>query len=166
MHFSVQHSFSDLTLPDYEKLYFDEAFNIALCQNVNLQRTLVSRDDQNGLLRRSVRVKAARELPAAIAKVLGSSSIEYTEHLEYRWGFYQGAWYTVSAILPEKIDTRGSFRFSQNGASVMRVLEGDVKVKIFGIGGLVEKGVVLDIERSYDDAAKFTTSWIRNHLHA
>jgi hypothetical protein len=82
MKFIAEHTFRGLSLADYEKLYFDEAFNIALCKAVNLDRTVVKREEKDGHLSRAVRVSPRdREIPGPLVKVLGSSRIEYTEHV-------------------------------------------------------------------------------------
>lgn len=163
MDFRVAHVFSGIDRAAYEKLYFDESFNVALCRSVKLDRTLVSFDDQDGVLKRRVRVRANRQLPRPVAKILGAEYIEYTEHLEYRWGSFRGTWRTISAVLPDKVETQGLFRFEDSVAGVQRIVEGTVRVKIFGVGGLVEKGVVEDVRTSYDNAARFTREWIAGH---
>jgi hypothetical protein len=39
-------------------------------------------------------------------------------------------------------------------------VEGDVKVKLLGVGTLIERFIVADVERSYEQAAAFTQRWI------
>ncbi len=162
MQFQVEHRFNGITLADYEKLYFDEAFNGALCSSVKLERELLKMDQQGSKLHRQVRVCPDRELPAPAAKVIGSSKIIYTEHCDYTFGTYRGTWKTLSGILPDKISSNGTFSFRQDGNAVVRRVDGDVKVNIFGIGGIVERGIIADVEKSYAQAAEFTQRWISN----
>ena len=163
MKFRVQHSFSNISMAEYEKLYFDEDFNTALCTAVKLARTLVSREVKGGHISRVVTVGADREIPAFAAKLLGSNRIEYTEHLEYDFGSGRGTWKTKSSLLTDKVNCHGTIAFSESGSKVTRVVDGDIKVKIFGVGGVVEKFIVADIEKSYDRAAAFTQDWIDNN---
>jgi len=160
MKFRVEHTFRDITLEEYEKLYFDETFGIALCKAVKLARTLDKRELKDGRLVRIVRVGPDRDIPPTVAKILGTSRIEYTEHVDYKQGSFHGTWKTVSSIFTEKVDAHGTFGFADEDDGVLRVLEGEVTVKIFGIGGVIERFVVADIERSYNDAAQFTQKWI------
>lgn len=160
MKFRVEHVFKGITLKDYEALYFDEAFQIAQCQAVKLHRTLVKREVTDGRLVRAVKVGPDREIPAPVAKVLGANRIEYTEHVDYVLGSNKGTWKTVSSLLTDKVDASGTFSFRETPAGIARVVEGEVSVRIFGIGGIVEKFVGADIERSYGDAAKFMQQWI------
>jgi hypothetical protein len=160
MKFRAEHEFQGISLADYEKLYFDEEFNEALCRAVNLDRTLQNREEKGGVLERAVKVGPDREVPKPVAKVIGADRIEYTEHLKYGWGSYQGTWYTVSSIMSDKVDSRGTFGFEELPDGVLRWIEGEIKVKIFGVGKVVEKFIVSDIERSYANAAAFTQKWI------
>ncbi len=160
MKFRCEHRFPGLTLAEYEELYFDETFNIALCEQVGLARTLISRDIGNGKIRRVVKVAPAREIPAAAAKVLGSSKIEYTETVDYVFGSGRGQWSTVSSVMTDKVDSRGTVAFAQSGGQVVRTVEGDVTVKLPFLGGTVEKFIVSDVEKSYEKAAEFTRGWL------
>jgi hypothetical protein len=160
MKFKAEHVIPGIELPAYEKLYFDEPFNVALCAATGLGRTLVSLETKDGVLRRAVKVSPARELPGPVAKIIGSGSFEYTEFLEYRLGSNAGTWRTETALLKDKIQSSGTFSFAAAPGGVRRVVEGEVKVKIFGLGGVIETFVVADVERSYGKAAEFTRGWI------
>lgn len=160
MKFKTEHTFTGISLADYEKLYFDEDFQVALCQAVKLARKLDKREDDGKTLQRVVTVGPDREIPAPVAKVLGASRIEYAEHVDYTWGSFKGTWKTISSIMTDKVDARGTFSFRETPQGVVRTMEGEVKVKIFGLGGVVEKFIGADIEKSYQQAAEFTQKWI------
>ena len=162
MQFKAQHTIRGVSLSDYENLYFDEEFNIGLCARVNLTRTLVRRDIHDGHLVREVIVGPEREVPGPVAKVLGSKKFEYTEHVSYQLGSYRGDWYVVPSLLPNKVDCRGYFAFTPAPDGVQRIVEGEVKVSVFGIGGIIERFVVADIEKSYDASAVYAQEWLAN----
>ena len=162
MHFKADHTFTGITIEQYEQLHFDEEFQIALCQSVKLARRLDKREDDGKHLSRIVTVGPDRDIPPAAAKVLGANRIEYAEHLEYDWGSYKGTWKTISSVMTDKVDASGTFSFKAVPGGVLRTVEGDVKVKLFGIGGVVEKFVGADIEKSYQQAAEFTQKWIND----
>jgi len=161
MKFRVEHVFSDISLADYEALFFDETFNTALCKAVRLERTLVKRELEGGRLTRALRISPDREIPGPVAKVIGASKIEYTEHINYTYGSHKATWRTDSSILPDKVESSGALGFLERGGKVVRWVEGDVKVKIFGLGGIVERFIVADVEKSYDNAADFTRRWLK-----
>ena len=160
MKFKAEHVFKGISIADYEKLYFDEDFSIALCKEVKLARSLKSLETKDVHLSRAVTVGPEREIPGPVAKIVGANRIEYTEYVEYDMGSYKGEWKTISSVLTDKIDTKGTFEFQEVSGGVKRIIHGDIKVKIFGIGGVVEKFIVSDVEKSYNDAAVFTQKWI------
>lgn len=166
MNFNVEHVFRGITRAEYENLYFDEAFNIALCKAVNLARSVVSiqRDDQR--IDRRVLVGPDREVPKAIQKVLSTDRIEYEEHIRYAFGEFSGTWETTPNIMPSKVTSKGGFQFKEEGPeAVRRVVTGEISVKIFGVGGVIEKFILEDVKKSYNDAAKFTQEWIDAGKH-
>lgn len=160
MKFKCEHRFRNITLAQYEALYFDEAFNDAMCENVGLQRTLLKREQNGPRIHREVRVSPNREVPAPVAKILGSAKLEYVEHVDYTFGSNRGTWLTISSVMTDKLDTRGTMAFGEQGGSVVRTVEGDINVKIFAVGGVIEKFIVADVEKSYASAAAFTQQWI------
>ncbi|HEY3357078.1 MAG TPA: DUF2505 domain-containing protein [Polyangia bacterium] len=163
MKFRAEHVFSGISLPDFEALFYDEPFGIALCAAVKLGRQVVRLENRDGRLVRSLRVTPERTLPSPVAKIVGGSRIEYTEHTEYVWGTYRADWRVEPSILPDKIESRGRLGFEQCGDGVMRWVEGEVKVRMFGLGGIIEHFIIGDTEKSYDAAADFTRSWIAKH---
>jgi hypothetical protein len=160
MKFLIEHTFQGITRPEYEELYFDEPFAIATCKAVNLGRTLLRLDRTPERIVRHVRVEPAREIPAPVAKVLGGGSFAYVEEMDYAVGKYNATWRTIPSLMPDKVQSTGTMEIQEVPGGVKRVVKGEIKVSIFGIGGMVEKFVVAEVEKSYGDAADFTTKWI------
>jgi hypothetical protein len=160
MKFRCEHVFRGIELGAYETLYFDEPFNIALCQATGLGRALVKLEKKDGRLERAVKVTPQRELPGPMAKIIGSGTFEYTEFLDYHLGSFAGTWRTEPGMLKDKILSAGTFSFAAVPGGVRRVVAGEVKVKIFGLGGVLEAFVVADVEKSYARAAEFTQRWV------
>lgn len=159
MKFRAAHTIHKISVADYETLYFDEAFGALLCQSVALRRKLISRQLDGNQLTRAVMVGPQREIPKSVAKILGCERIEYIEHIDYTLGSFAGRWHTVSSVLPDKVRSAGTFAFEPMGADVLRVVEGDIDVKIFGLGGLVERFIAADVQNSYAQAAAFTNDY-------
>lgn len=162
MKFHVQHTFHKISVADYEKLYFDEEFNIALCKAVKLSREVVELHSDDTLYKRILKVGPDRQLPKPMAMVLKTDRLFYREHLDYEWGSHRGQWKTIPMVLANKVVSEGQFSFAKEGNGVVRVVEGEIAVKILGVGGVIEKHILEDVKRSYEDAAEFTRSWIRS----
>ncbi len=163
MRFRVEHVFRGIELAQYEKLYFHEPFNVELCEATRLERTLVKFQKKGKKLERVVKVAPDREIPAPVAKVLGTSKLEYSEHVTYDFGSYVVHWRTEPAVLRDRILSSGTFTFQARPGGVARIVDGTIEVKIFGLGGLVERFIVADVEKSYARAAEFTQKWIDRH---
>lgn len=164
MRFAVTHTFRNITPEQYENLYWDEDFNIALCREVKLHRVLKARTVEGNNLYREVVVGPDREVPKPVARFLGSDRIEYTEIATYTFGTYRGTWKTIPSVLANKVVAEGTFEFQPDANGVRRVVQGDISVKILGVGGVAEKFIVSDVEKSYEDAARFTQRWIDEKL--
>ncbi|MCP4500796.1 MAG: DUF2505 family protein [Deltaproteobacteria bacterium] len=163
MKFRIEDTFKNITLEEYEKLHFDEEFNIAMCKAVKLSRDLKKVDDDGTTFHRAVLVGPDRVMPAAMKKVVKVDRIEYEERIDYKWGSYEARWETIPNIMPNKVTTNGKLGFKEVPGGVLRWSEGEIKVKILGVGGMVEKFIVADVEKSYVDAANFTQRWIDDH---
>jgi len=160
MNFRIEHILPGINLAGYEELYFDEPFQTALGNAVRIDRKLLRLDRGPERIVRHVRVQPQREIPAPVAKLLGGKRLAYTEELEYEVGRYHGTWRIVPAVLADKIAIGGTLDFEAVVGGVRRVLAGAIAVTLFGLGGLVERVVVSNVEKSYDDAAAFTARWI------
>jgi hypothetical protein len=92
-------------------------------------------------------------------KVLGDN-IRYTEagvfdKLKRRYRIT-----IIPSRIADKLKVTGELYTEPDGANrCRRVFEGSVEVKIFGIGGMMEKRLVADLEKSYAVGAKFTNQY-------
>ena len=160
MKFSADHTFRGIELEAYESLHFDEEFQDALCVSVKLSRACEKLEENDGHISRAVRVGPDREIPPAAQRVLGGRKLDYTEHLEYQRGSWKGTWRTEPSLMPDKVHCKGTIEFLEVPGGVRRLVHGEIKVKLFGVGGMVEKLIVSDVVKSYDKAASFTQRWI------
>jgi hypothetical protein len=160
MHFKADHTFTGITPAEYETLYFDEPFAIAMCEAVKLARTLLKLERTPDRLVRHVRCEPVRDIPGPIAKLLGGRRFSYVEELDFELGKGRGKWRVVPNVATEKVDAAGTLTFLPADGGVLRSVTGDIKVSVFGVGGLIEKFVVGEVEKSYADAATFTRSYL------
>ncbi len=161
MKFRVEHTYEGVSFPEYESLHFDEGFNKALAESVKLGRTLLKLDRGPTTLVRHVRIEPAREIPGPVAKLLGGNKLSYVEEVDYELGKGRGRWKTITSVLTDKIDSQGTLELVAVPGGVKRIVTGDIKVSVFGVGGIIEKFVVSDVEKSYDAAAAFTREWLK-----
>lgn len=164
MKFHADHVIDGISLEAYGELYFDEAFNVALCQAIALDRTTLRFERDGTRILREVDVSPrGRELPAPVAKVIGTNRFSYVEHLEVDLATHEGRWTIRPAIFSDKVKAFGTLRFVDRDGTARRVVDGTVEVSVFGIGSIVERFICADAEKSYADAAEFTRRWVREH---
>lgn len=148
------------------QLFLDEKYNQALFQGY-LKFPLwkvASVVDGEKEMKRVVEVEPyVADLPAAIKKVVGDN-LRYKEDgrldKEKRRYYVQ----VVPNRMADKIFVKGEqYTEPAPGGFTKRVFLADVEVKIFGLGGMVEKRVASDLTRSYDLGAKFTNRYIKEN---
>lgn len=164
MKLHVQHTFSNITLAQYGELYFEEAFNQFLCDCVNLQREVKEKTLNGNMLHRVTTVIPERQIPPAVAKAVKIDRLEYDEILDYDTTAFKGRWkIQVPGPLGKKFSAGGDFVFREVQGGVERELWGELNVKVFGVGGMIEKFIVADVVKSYELAAENTRHYIRDN---
>jgi hypothetical protein len=159
MKLQIEHTFG-VTPAEYAAFYFDEGFSEDLCAAVKLGRTLLRLDRTPTRLIRHVRCEPVREVPAPLAKLMDGHRFHYVEELDFDLETLRGRWRVVPSLIPDKVDASGTHDFEDAGGKTRRVVRGEVKVSVFGIGGLVERFVIGEVQKSYDDAAAFTQTFL------
>jgi hypothetical protein len=161
MKYVIEHTFEGLSLTEFETLFFDEKFNVALGESLRLGRTLVRLDRGPDRIVRHLRCEPKREPGSASAKFFGDKRAGWDEELEYEVGKFHGRWKTIPSLLADKISTSGTIEFAPAPNGVRRIVKGEVTVSIFGVGRQLEKAAVAGIEKGYAAGADFTASWVR-----
>lgn len=148
------------------KLFLDEKFNQALfCEYLKFPVWRVaSVKDGEKIMERVVEVEPyVADLPPAIKKVIGDN-IRYREEGKLDKEKRRYSVEVVPARMADKIFVKGQQTSQALGPdSCKRIFELEVTVKIFGVGGMVEKRIIADLQRSYDLSAKFTNRYIKEN---
>lgn len=164
MKFHADHVIDGISVADYGELYFDDDFNVALCEAIALDRAKLRFERDGSRILREVSVSPrGRELPRPIAKAIGHDRFSYVERLEIDLATGQGAWQILPSIFPDKVTAGGTLRFVDEHGNARRIVDGSVEVRVFGVGSLIERFICADAEKSYADAAAFTRRWVSEH---
>ncbi|MEO8839944.1 MAG: DUF2505 family protein [Kofleriaceae bacterium] len=163
MHVTIEHVFAGIQPASYEALYFDEAFNESLGRHLRMGRKLVRLDRSPERIVRHVRYEPAQAPGSEAKQAFGSSRASFLEELDYDPRERRGAWRTVPNMFPERVKNTGTIAFLDDGAGTKRVVEGDAIVRLFGLGGRVEKIIVGEIVKNYEASAAFTRDWLATH---
>jgi hypothetical protein len=164
MKLHVKHIFLGITLTQYGELYFEESFNEYLCKGVNLTRNVKEKTLNGTSLNRVTTVSPDRVIPGPVAKVIKMNRLEYDEELTYDTAAFKGTWkIQVPGPLGAKFSAGGEFVFREVDGGVERELWGELNVKVFGVGKMIETLIVTDVEKSYETAAAQTSQYIRDN---
>ena len=159
MKLRIEHTFA-VPPAEYARIYFEESFNEAMGAAVKVGRTLLRLERTPARVFRQVRCEPERDLPAPIAKMLAGRRFHYLEEIDFDLTKRAGSWRVVPSVVPEKVTAGGALAFEPVTAGTKRVVSGAVDVHAFGIGTLIERFVVADVQRSYDQVAAFTRDFL------
>ncbi|HEX2875739.1 MAG TPA: DUF2505 family protein [Polyangiaceae bacterium] len=159
----VEHTFNCSEATFWDKVFLDQEYNDRLFKT-ELKFPVcreVSREERGGALHRVVEVVPyVGELPGAIKAVVGEG-IGYEERgvLDRSAKTYKVV--VVPNKLAEKLNIKVDIWTVADGENkCRRKVRADVAVKIFGVGGTIEKRMLADLERSYQKSADFTNRYI------
>jgi len=152
----------DLSEENFWKLFLDEKYNQDLfCGYLKFPLWRVaSLEDGPTEMKRVIEVEPfLGDLPSAIKSVVGDS-IRYREEGRLDKAKQRYFVKVVPAKLADKLNVQGeqSTEALPDGRT-KRIFQAEITVKIFGVGGMIEKRIAADLARSYDLGAKFTNRY-------
>ncbi len=159
MKFAIEHHFA-IDVDAFEAIYFDEEYWRALGRELKLGRELLTLERTDARIVRHIRCAPDQDPDTPEGKALAENKASFVEELEWDRRAHKGTWRTIPNLLRDRVKTHGTIEFRATGGGTTRIVRGEVNAKLWGFGGLVEKRVVAEIERSYDRAQAFTEAWI------
>jgi hypothetical protein len=152
--------FAGLACNEYTDLYFDEAFNAAVGEALQLGRQLLHFERTADRIVRHVGYEPRRDPSSPAGQAFGTSRASFVEKLEYDVRARRGTWRTIPNVMPDRVRNAGTIELVDAPGGVRRIVRGEVKVSLFGFGGLVERMIVAEIEKSYASTTRFTNEWL------
>lgn len=159
----VEHTFNCSEATFWDRIFLDPEYNERLFKT-ELKFPVCrekSREEKGGLMHRVVEVVPyVGELPAALKAVVGEG-IGYEE----RGVLDRNAKTYKVVVVPNKLADKLSIKVdlwtvADGDKKCRRKARAEVSVKIFGVGGAIEKRMLADLERSYVKSAEFTNRFI------
>lgn len=141
-----------LRQPDFEKEAQDRS---------QVDITVLLREEKNGRIKERFRIVSRRDLPQVAQKVTGVQRLAYEQELDGSLTDYSSNWKIQPLFLTDKVKCSGTTRIQAVAGGCERLIEGDIRVSIPIVGGQVEKHIISEIQRSYDDAAALITSRVQ-----
>ena len=162
--FRVEHTFNCSEETFWTKVFFDDEYNRRVFLDVlkfSLWRE-VSREERGNEVHRVIEAAPpVGDLPGALKAVVGEG-VGYKERGTFDRA---GRRYTVDVEpnrLADKIRVHLEMTTAADGPDrCRRLVRGTVAAKIFGVGGLLEKKMIGDLEKSYAKSAEFTNTFVK-----
>lgn len=150
----------------WEKCLFvpGDAYNARLFREVlKLPRyELLENSETPDSRRRKVRIDPdVSALPGPLRKVIGDR-LSYVEEGTFDRKARRYRFSVTPSTLPDKTKVSGELYCEPAGEKkIRRIVKVHVEVKVMFVGSLVEDRIVSDLRSSYDVAATFTETWLR-----
>ncbi|MBI5498240.1 MAG: DUF2505 family protein [Deltaproteobacteria bacterium] len=162
----IEHFFPGITPDEFWAMLLDKQFDRELQPALGVrQREELERKDDGKRLQRRIRMVPGFPAPAAVQKALDNVELEYMEESTYDRERGELHWVITPNVLKERVTARGVVRVRPEGNGVRRTIDGEVTVRLLGLGGLIEKLVKENTVRSYEGASRFTAEFIRQGRH-
>ena len=125
-------------------------------------REVLSEETRGDLVFMKLKILVEKPLPSMAAKVVGSSQLSWIQEQIIDHARCEMKW-KISIPSAKKVQASGIFRIDSHGESSIRIVEGDVNVKIPVLGKKAEQHICKQLEESYEKSAQFTQEWLRKH---
>jgi hypothetical protein len=164
MKFTVRHVFDTDQDTYWERVFFDPEYNRRLYLEALGFKSFELLEMQGGpgeLRTRKIRIEPKSDAPPVVQKLVGGS-LTYIE--EGRWDPSSRIWtYKIATSkLADKLHIGGTFWVEPRGdKKIERFCEVQLEVRIFGVGSIVEGFIEKTTRENYEEAARFTSAYIR-----
>lgn len=161
--FRAEHTFNCSEETFWTKLFFDDEYNRRLfLERLKFAGWKVTKHQEAGdKVERIVEaIPPIGDLPGPLKAVVGEGA-GYEERGTLDRGAHRYTAEVVPNRLADKIHVRIEISTVADGPErCKRIAKGSVTAKIFGVGGLLEKKMIADLEKSYAKSAEFTNAFV------
>ncbi len=162
MHVQFQHDIACDADAFWDKIFFNKGFNddLFLKELQFPEYKIIEENDSGSTHTRKIRVTPKQDAPAVVKKLVGDR-FSYTEDGTFDRTSKRYRFRITTGALADKVKIAGEMWTESAGPDKLRrKVTMDVDVKIFGVGGLVEKFVADSTQESYRRSAAYTNVWL------
>ena len=161
---SVKHDLP-CTPERFWEIYWDVGFQQKLAQVVRLkEHTVVSDEDSVTCRTASVFISPQREFPSVVRRVVKNATAAFVE--DRRWVKAESCvyWNVRPQALEGRANCQGTLRVTATATGCERLIEGEVTVRLMGVGGLVERLVASNVTESLNASAGLIAAWDKGEV--
>jgi hypothetical protein len=153
MKFSVEIVGRGATLEQIRKLYFSQAFadEVARATNLRARKQTEHVVEPDGRERTRTHVVPQLSLPGPIEKLLAGNVVSYDEVVEYD-PKTERARFSIRSLAGKTVQVNGEVRFLEGAGEVRIRFDGEARIHVFGLGGMLERYLVSEVTARYAQA--------------
>ena len=165
----IEHTFDCDEQTFWDKIFFSEPFNRDMyLKHLQFKQWEVSdcRETDTTIYRTVIVTPKVGDLPGAIKSLVGDN-LGYREEGSFDKKSRRYSVNVVPTVLADKLSVRGDTWLQALGDSrCKRIFEAQVSVKMFGVGAIIEKKIIADLQLSYNAGAAFTSDYLKKLARA
>jgi hypothetical protein len=162
----IVHRFDCSEKTYWDRIFFDDDFNRSMyLQHLQFQQWQVveSHETDTTLTRVIAVAPKVGDLPGAIKSLVGDNLV-YKEEGTFDKRTRRYRINVVPSVMTDKIAVKGETWVEElSPTQCNRIFVAQVAVKMFGIGSIVEKRIIADLQLSYNAGAVFTADYLKQH---
>jgi uncharacterized protein YndB with AHSA1/START domain len=161
MRFELRHQLPGARERVWEILFSDE-YRRAVTEWSKIDRKCTSSWEEGGRKHRRMEVTSQREIPAPIAKVIGSSHLSYEMIEAHDDENFTIHWKVIPSRLADRVRAEGKYSLIDGSVpeTCVRHIVGEVVVSIPIVGSQIEKIISKELESSYERGTQFARDWL------
>jgi len=167
MKFSVEIVGRGSSLERIRGVYFSQEFNDEIAKAANLleRKQIEHTQEPGGVERTRTRVVPSVGLPGPVQKLLKGQAISYDEIVVYDPAS-QTASFSIRSLAGKTVQVNGQIRFIEEASAVRLRFEGEARIHVFGLGGMLERFLVHEVTQRYARAEQVLQAFIERGSHA
>lgn len=119
------------------------------------ERAVLDEQIVDGKTVRRVRFSSANPAFSQLARLIGSNTVTYEQHLEIDHAAMSVSWKMIPPAAADKLSAEGRFWVVPHAEGSERLVQGEVQVKIPMVGGALEGRVVDAIKKIYAKGSQY-----------
>jgi hypothetical protein len=161
MKFSVEIVGRGADLERIRKIYFSQEFadEIAKAANLVERKQLEHVQEPDGKERTRTHVVPNIGLPAAVQALLKGQVVSYDEIVIYDPSSH-AATFSIRSLAGKTVQVNGQIRFLEEPNAVRLRFEGEARIHLFGVGGMLERFLVREVTERYARAEQVLQAFI------
>jgi hypothetical protein len=167
MRFNLEHRFS-APVDDVELAVLDQAYQELLVDLPNVAERAVELQEEreDGSVYRVVRYRFGGNLPGAVERAIGASTVIWDEVGTFRPDRHEWTFEIQPHVFRGRFTCTGRYGFLADGQGTMRALDGELRVAVPIVGGRVERAIHEGLVETMDAEAKILERYLQDRTEA